>query len=197
MIIAARLWMEGKWDKAGVVWDQILAEHPRDALAIQCAHLTDFLTGDATNLRDRISRVLGHWDENVPGYSYILGMQAFGLEECNHFEQAEETAMKALSIEPRDGWSVHAIAHVMEMQNRYKEGQQFLKSRSDDWSPKTVSLFTTGGIVRFFISNRRISRVLFRSMIGEIILEDSDVSMQMLDTSALLWRFTFTRHRPG
>ena len=62
-------------------------------------------------------------------------MQAFGLEECNQFERAEETAMAALAIEARDGWSVHAMAHVLEMQNRYEEGQQFMRGRVDDWAP--------------------------------------------------------------
>ena len=135
LVSAARHWMEGRWDQACVTWDRVLAEYPRDALAIQCAHLTDFYLGDAVNLRDRIGRVIGHWDKDTPGYSYILGMQAFGLEECNQFEKAEDTARAALAIEARDGWSVHAMAHVLEMQNRYDEGMKFMRSTSDNWAP--------------------------------------------------------------
>jgi hypothetical protein len=52
-------------------------------------------------------------------------MHAFGLEESNEFALAEETGRAALAIEPRDGWSVHAVTHVMEMQNRYEEGAEF------------------------------------------------------------------------
>jgi hypothetical protein len=80
-------------------------------------------------LRDQVARRLGHWDKDTPSYSYILGMQAFGLEECNQFEQAEEFASSALAMEPRDGWSIHAMAHVLEMQNRYEEGAKFMESR--------------------------------------------------------------------
>ena len=116
LLSAARHWMEGRWDQACITWDRVLAEYPRDALAIQCGHLTDFYLGDAVNLRDRIARVIGHWDNDTPGYSYILGMQAFGLEECNQFDKAEDTARTALAIEARDGWSIHAVAHVLEMQ---------------------------------------------------------------------------------
>jgi hypothetical protein len=62
--------------------------------------------------------VLPHWGHEVPGYSYVLGMYAFGLEEMNQFEEAEETARAALAIQRRDSWAVHAAAHVMEMQGR-------------------------------------------------------------------------------
>ena len=70
--------------------------------------------------------MLPHWSPSVPGYSYILGMHAFGLEECNQYPQAEDAARRALALEPKDGWAVHAGAHVMEMQGRIDEGIAWL-----------------------------------------------------------------------
>ena len=67
--------------------------------------------------------------QSVPGYSYVLGMHAFGLEEMNQYPEAEATALHALSIQPKDGWAVHAAVHVMEMQGRIDEGIAFLSSR--------------------------------------------------------------------
>ncbi len=188
MIGATRHWMEGRWDTACVAWDQVLAEYPRDALAIQLAHLTDFYTGDAVNLRDRIGRVIANWDESTPGYSYILGMQAFGLEECNQFERAEETAMQALSIEARDGWSVHAMAHVLEMQNRYEEGQQFMRSRVDDWAPGNGFAFHNWWHLALFHMEQEDFASAIDLYDEQILPEESEVSLQMLDASALLWR---------
>ena len=49
-------------------------------MALQLGHLTDFYRGDCFNLRDRLCRVMTSWDKGVTGYSYILGMQAFGFE---------------------------------------------------------------------------------------------------------------------
>jgi len=186
---AARHWMEGSWDQATIIWDRVLADYPRDALAVQCAHLTDFYLGDAVNLRDRIGRVLGHWDRDTPGFSYILGMQAFGLEECNQFEKAEETARTALEIEARDGWSVHAVAHVLEMQNRYEEGCEFMTSRSDDWAPGNgFASHNWWHLALFYMESEDFNSAL--SLYDEQILPggESDVSLQMLDASALLWR---------
>ncbi|MCB1810065.1 MAG: tetratricopeptide repeat protein, partial [Candidatus Competibacteraceae bacterium] len=81
---AARCWLEGDWPAACRAWEAVLVDYPRDAFALQAAHLTDFFLGDSANLGNRIARVLPAWDEDLPSYSYILGMGAFGLEECNH-----------------------------------------------------------------------------------------------------------------
>ena len=188
MAAAARQWMEGFWDKACVTWDMVLAENPRDALALQCAHLTDFLLGDATSLRDRVGRVLSHWDKSTPSYSYILGMQAFGLEECNQFDKAEEVARTALSIEARDGWSIHAVAHVLEMQNRYEEGVEFMESRSEDWAPENGFAFHNWWhLALYYLEQEDFDNVL-RLYDEQILPTESDVSLQMLDAASLLWR---------
>ena len=54
-------------------------------------------------LRDRVAQVLPHWNADVPGYGYVLGMYAFGLEETNLYDRAEETGP------PRAGSSTRAI----------------------------------------------------------------------------------------
>ena len=79
---AARKWLEGDFAGSVRAYGDILLEYPRDLLALQVAHVGDFLLGASTMLRDRIAQVLPHWDASVPGYGYVLGMHAFGLEEC-------------------------------------------------------------------------------------------------------------------
>lgn len=188
LINAARHWMEGRWDKACQSWDLVLADHPTDAMAIQCAHLTDFYLGDAVNLRDRIGRVLGNWDNAMPGYSFIMGMQAFGFEECNQFDRAEQTGLAALEIDSRDGWSVHAIAHVMEMQNRYEEGQTFMRSRTQDWAPDNGFAFHNWWHLALYHVEQEDFDGALQLYDQEILPGESDVSLQMLDASAMLWR---------
>ena len=188
LITAARDCLEGRWDRACVAWDRVLARYPRDAMAIQCAHLMDFFRGDAVNLRDRVGRVIQHWHESVPGYSYILGMQAFGFEECNQYDKAEETANKALEIERRDGWSVHALAHVMEMQGRYEEGKDLMQSREQDWAPDNGLAFHNWWHLALFHIEHEDFPGAVRLYDEKVIPEDSDVTLQMLDATALLWR---------
>ena len=76
----------------GAATARLLILYPRDSLALQVAHLGDFFLGQSQMLRDRVARVLRDWDADVPGYGYVLGMHAFGLEETQHYERAEEEA---------------------------------------------------------------------------------------------------------
>lgn len=197
LINAAEHMLEGRWDQAAATWEKVLSVYPRDALAIQSAHLTDFYLGDATNLRDRISRVIGHWDKDTPGYSFILGMQAFGLEECNEFSLAEETAHAALAIEPRDAWSVHALTHVLEMQNRYAEGQALLTNRVDDWAPDNGFAFHNWWHLGLFYLEQQDYVAALALYDERLAPQASSISLELLDATALLWRISLQNHDVG
>ncbi len=134
-IAATRACAAGQWQQACDAWERILLDHPQDLVALQIAHLFDFYRGDARNLHRRVARVLPEWSPQAPLYSFVLGMHAFGLEECNLYPHALDAGQAALALDARDPWAVHAVTHVHEMQGRFDEGARFLASRSDDWSP--------------------------------------------------------------
>lgn len=185
---AARCWLDGNWPGACRVWEQVLTDYPRDAFALQAAHLTDFLLGDAKNLCDRVARVLPDWHEDLPGYSYLLGLYAFGLEECNFYERAEDAGRQALAREARDAWAVHAVTHVMEMQGRYDEGIRWLTARYTDWAPNNGFAYHNGWHLALFHLERAEYKQALALYDGEIYGESTGFAMQMLDASALLWR---------
>jgi tetratricopeptide (TPR) repeat protein len=165
--------------------------------ALQTAHLLDFYRGDALNLRSRISRVLPAWSPDVPGYSYVLGMHAFGLEECNQYPEAEDAARRALAIEPRDGWAVHAAVHVMEMQGRIEDGIDWLETRERDWAPDNGFAFHNWWhLALFYLDRARLDRVL-AIYDRRIYPERSDLSLQLVDASSLLWRLHLLGHDAG
>jgi tetratricopeptide (TPR) repeat protein len=185
---AARQWMEGEWSQASLTWDQVLVDYPRDALALQLGHLTDFFRGDCFNLRDRVCRVMTSWDKSVQGYSYILGMQAFGFEECNQYDKAELVSTTALEMQARDPWAVHALAHVLEMQGRFDEGKIMYRERENDWAPDNGFAFHNWWHLALYHVEHEDFDGALKLYDEQILPGDSDVSMQMLDASALLWR---------
>ncbi len=189
LLVAARQLVDGKWHDACRSFDAVLREWPRDALAVQTAHLMDFYRGDALNLRNRVSRVLPSWSASLPGYSYLLGMHAFGLEECNQYADAEATGRRALDLVPTDGWAVHAVTHVMEMQGRIDEGIGWLTSREADWAtPDNAFAPHNWWHLALFHMDRGAFDAALDLYDRKINGPQADVVLVLIDCTALLWR---------
>ncbi|MGM0560959.1 MAG: tetratricopeptide repeat protein [Pseudomonadota bacterium] len=185
---AASLLADGKWHAAGWVLEDIVHEHPHDLLALQSGHLVDFYTGNSRMLRDRIARVLPAWDRQQPGYHGVLGMQAFGLEETADYGRAEAYGRRALELERRDAWAQHAVAHVMEMQNRYDDGIAWMTADSDAWSQDNFfAVHNWWHLSLFHLEQGDFDRVL-DLYDGPIAGNGSQVILDLVDASALLWR---------
>lgn len=131
-------------------WERVLVDYPNDLHALKFAHDCYFYLGDSTNIRDGIARVIKkcfmslynytlseqcRWTPDMPMYSHVKGMYAFGLEECNEFAEGERVGKEALSLNRNDAWATHAVAHVFEMQGRSSEGVRFMTSTLNDWEP--------------------------------------------------------------
>lgn len=187
-IAALRSWLDGDFRAAADRWGAVVVEHPRDLLALQLAHLGDFYLGRSSMLRDRIGRALPYWDKDVPGFGYVLGMRAFGLEEMNEFGRAEDTGRQAIEVNPRDPWAVHAVAHVLEMTGRLDDGVGWMTERTQDWAPDNMFAFHNWWHLSLYHLDRgETARVLEIYDTG-VRPEASDVVLELVDGSALLWR---------
>ncbi len=128
----------GKWcddDKAGAtrIWDDILDGHPTDVIALRLTHHAHFYTGHAATMRHSLETAFQFWEPTMPGYSHVLGMRAFAFEECGDYLQAEAQGRKAIDLNPLDPWAVHAVAHVMEMQDRNADGIDWITRLEPHW----------------------------------------------------------------
>lgn len=126
-------WARGFTGRAVEVWEAILLQHPRDLLAMRLAHHAHFYRGDGQNLRDSVARCLPAWPDGVPDRPYVLGMQAFGLEETHEYARAEAAGREAVANATREPWAIHAVAHVMESQGRAEEGIRWLAETGAGW----------------------------------------------------------------
>lgn len=180
--------VDGQWHRAGRLLEDVAIDYPRDILALQVGHLTDFYVGNSRMLRDRIARALPAWSPSMPGYHAVLGMHAFGLEETADYVRAEAQGRAAVDLEPRDGWAQHAVAHVMEMQCRTRDGIAWMSANPEAWS--TDSFFKVHlwwHLALFHLELGEIDEVL-ALFDGPIHGERSTMVLDMIDASALLWR---------
>jgi hypothetical protein len=185
---AVRALIEGRWYDAGRVLEDVTIEYPRDLLALRVGHDIDFFTGRSRMLRDRIARALPHWDARTPGLHAVLGMHAFGLEECGDYANAEARGRRAVELESRDGWAWHSVAHVLEMQDRRAEGIAFLRADPDAWSRESFfCVHNWWHLALFHLGLGDVDAVL-ALFDGPIHGARSQVVLHLIDAASLLWR---------
>lgn len=185
---AARAWLAHDFAGAVKLFGDIAIEHPRDLFALQVAHVCDFFMGQASQLRDRPAQALPAWGSDDPRRGIVLGMHAFGLEECGNYAQAEKEGRRAVELNPADGWAAHAVAHVYEMEGRTERGVDWLQSSSAGWSPGSFFAYHNWWHLALY-------RLESEDYAGALALYDtrvrtpgSRVALEMIDASALLWR---------
>ncbi|MBI3154671.1 MAG: tetratricopeptide repeat protein [Burkholderiales bacterium] len=180
--------VEGRWSQACALWDQLLVEHPRDGLALHWAHRFDFWRGDAMQQRARPARALPEWSADDPLQPFVLGLYAFGLEECHEYAAAEDAARQALQADARVRWAIHAVAHVMEMRGRVDDGAAWLRQHQPQWADGSE-------LAPHLWWHAALLRIEAMDLAGALRLADSHLAGDALraapdrfDAAALLWR---------
>lgn len=190
---AARAYSTGDLDGAAERLARLSVEYPRDALALSIGHQLDFFRGDAMCLRDRIGRALISWDDADPWFGFVLGMHAFGLEECGHYDHAEDAALRALETDSGNVWAHHAALHVYEMQGRFATGLRFADHRRADWESHNVFVVHNSWHEALFhleYDDTTAALAIYDRVLHNA--ESAGIALQMLDAAALLWRLHLT-----
>jgi len=185
---AIRAFAQGDTDEGRNLHDAILAEYPRDAIALQVTHSVDYQHGDARSLRDRVAWVLPAWSPADPGYHALLSMLAFGQEECGEYVRAEDTALQALALEPLDLRAHHVVTHVLEMLDRTQGGVRWMGERSAYWAdegPAATHLWWH--LALFHLAAGRARHALLIHDRRLRAAAGAPVS-RLIDAASLLWR---------
>ena len=186
---AAKAWADGSIVRATEIWEDVLLDHPNDALALRFAHNSYYYLGHSQSIRDSVARVLPFWDSDDPKYGFILGQYAFGLEEAGDLGRAESVARDAIARNAEDAWAVHALAHVLEESSRQREGIEFLKSARPSWSrAQTLAIHNGWHLALYLIEEGRFDEVLadYDRFVAPRLA--GDFILDLIDASALLWR---------
>ena len=182
-------WCAGDMDGATETWEQILLEYPLDGLALRLAHFTHFYSGDGRKIRDSMARALPQWPEDHPCYGFLLGMYGFGLEEAGDFAKAEHYGRRAVEINPEDAWSVHSVAHCLEMTERHADGIEWTRSLEPSWSKVNnfrYHLHWHRGL--YHIERGEFAEVLdlYDNHFGKDV--DTHYYLDMVNATSMLWR---------
>ena len=186
---ALRAWCADDLDRTTDLWERILLDSPKDAFALRLAHFNHFYAGEGRRMRDSVARVLPDWSDSDPDIGFVHGMYGFALEESGDYARGERFGRMAVERNPADAWSVHAVAHVMEMQGRHAEGIAWVKRHEPAWS-------TTNNF-RFHLHWHRALYHLERHEFAEVLaLYDdhvasdtaADMYLDVCNAASMLWR---------
>ena len=180
--------IDGEIRQAARILEDVSIEDPTDVLALQMGQVLDFLLGDSRMLRDRIGRALPFWSEDMPHCHAILGMFAFGLEEMGQYARAEAAGRRAIELEPRNSWAQHAVAHVLEMQDRRRDGIAWMTEDTDRWAKDNFfAVHNWWHLALFHLGLGEVDKVL-ELYDGPIYGTPSPMEFDMVDAAAMLWR---------
>lgn len=190
LLAAARDWADGRYSEGTVRFARVAQEHPRDLFALQAAHLGCFYLGWQHELRDWPLQALRASRPDDVGYHAVLGMAAFGLEECGDYGRADALGRESVALEPRDAWAVHAVAHVNEMRGDTGGGMPWLKETSANWAGGGFAFHNWWHLALLHIDRGEHQAAL--DIYDTKVRPDpgAQILLEWVDASALLWRLT-------
>jgi tetratricopeptide (TPR) repeat protein len=176
------------FDRSRSLLGAALADDPRDMLALHVAHAFDYLSGDSAGMSQRTSAVMNAWSPDMPGYSSVLTMHAFALEERGEYANARTAALRVLELDPRSARAHHVLAHVFEMTGQGKAGREWMRAHESSWAPGSVAATHCWWHTALF-------HIQQQDVPGALTIYDQHIRWgrstavaDMIDASALLWR---------
>lgn len=192
---ALKHWHAGREDRAVDIWAGILADHPTDLLAMRLSHFSCFWRGEAMRMRQLTTDALRGWPQDLPGYGFALGMSSFGHEETGDYREAERLGRAAVERNRGDTWATHAVAHVMEMQGRHRDGIAWLEDLAPEWAGRNnfvhhlwwhralYHLELGEGEAVLDLYDRRV-----RPLESPVVQKQPDMYIDVQNAVSLLWR---------
>ncbi len=131
-------WARCRYDKALEAHEEIAARWPRDLVSVKFGQYHAFNRGDSARMLRIIESVIDHNEARA----YAHGMYAFALEQTRQMAAAEREGRLATSMQRREPWAHHAVAHCLDSGGRLQEGVEWMHSLSDTWEDCNSFMYT-------------------------------------------------------
>ena len=181
---ALGLFVGGRGNDAIAVMKEALAEHPRDMVLMQRLYYIYFWQGRSAEMLELTESVRPALADD----GYTLGYHAFALEENRRYDEALPLAERAVIMNPRDAWAVHAIAHVHYERGDNRRGIESLPSRihpCDHLGYFRNHLLWHLALLHLAAGDYERGTRLFESVFGRIPIA---IASDLQDSVALAWR---------
>ena len=194
-VAALGAWQRGDLAKAFAAWDTLLADDPTDLLAVRISDTTHFRYGHTDEVLARADRLAPFWSSELPGYDCFQTVWAFAHEEAGDTQGAERAIDAANAADPANFFAHHVKAHILEMENRSSEGNEWLDAQTGTWplgNNLVHHLWWHRALMRLDLGQRQ--EVLesydrdIRNLEAPLTKANPDQFNDLQNAAALLWR---------
>ena len=164
-----------------------LAEFRRDALILLGADRYLFYSG-GENRQQLQFELLDGFAEDYDDDWWFPGQYGFALGECGHYERAVGAAQRSLSLNPKNLWAAHTLAHVYADTKDDEEGAAFLGPWLGDFDPRAPMFgHTSWHLALFELGRGRHARAMeiYRAAVRPAVCKHRST---LNNSASFLWR---------
>jgi hypothetical protein len=132
-VAALAAWRGGALGDAFAIWRELLDADPTDLLAVRICDTTHFRFGHTQAVLEQADRLAPAWSAELPSYDCFQSVWAFAHEESGGTAGAERAIDSAYARDPQNFFAHHVKAHILEMENRPREGNEWLAAQTGYW----------------------------------------------------------------
>jgi len=132
-VAALSAWRRGAIGDAFAIWRELLDADPTDLLAVRIRDTTLFRFGQTQAVLEQADRLAPAWSPELPGYDCFQTVWAFAHEEAGDTAGAERAIDSAYASDPTNFFAHHVKAHILEMDCRPRQGNDWLDQQTGYW----------------------------------------------------------------
>jgi len=132
-VAAAAAWLAHRPLLAGHIYSNISAKDPSDLLALRLAQSCWFFLARRAKVHAVAERAARSWSPSDESYDVALALLAFGSAEGGDAAHAEALATRALEIEPRNPYAIHALVHALGERRHPAAVVRLLRTHAPQW----------------------------------------------------------------
>jgi hypothetical protein len=161
-VAAIAAWAAG--DQNGAIARHMAIAHawPRDLISVKILHFHQINQGDFSGILKSLEPIFAV----MPECRFLHGMQAFALAQCGDTRAAESAGRFAASL-GFDPHACHAVAHVLDSDERAREGRAWMQDNCSAWEDCSSFMYTHNW---------------WHAALFDIRLGDHDAALALFDT---------------
>lgn len=185
---AGAAWQAGDPLRALECYAEIVAQSPKDLLALRLALSCCFFVGDHGRACEIADAARRRYPRHERGYGFTLALASFAHAEIGDAEFAERFGRAALELDASCPLGVHAVAHALLEAGDSVAGASWMREQRAQWAVNSrMRTHNAWHLAMFDLDNGRHDLVF--GILDLCLLPAADRwPLDACDAAALLWR---------